>query len=87
MAAVGLLPYERILIGNLNNGERFETYAIAAPAGSKSICLNGATAHLGKQGDLVTIMSFAIFDEREAAAWHPRVIVLADANRRIIKQT
>jgi len=55
MAAVGLRPYERILIGNLNNGERFETYAIAAPAGSKSICLNGATAYLGKPGDLVTI--------------------------------
>jgi len=46
---------------------RFETYAIAAPAGSKSICLNGATAYLGKPGDLVTIMSFAVVDEREAA--------------------
>jgi aspartate 1-decarboxylase len=87
MAAVGLRPYERILIGNLNNGERFETYAIAAPAGSKSICLNGATAYLGKPGDLVTIMSFAVVDEREAADWHPKVLVLADANRRIVKQT
>jgi aspartate 1-decarboxylase len=87
MAAVGLRPYERILIGNINNGERFETYAIAAPAGSKSICLNGATAYLGKPGDLVTIMSFALVDEREAADWQPKVLVLADANRRIVKQT
>ncbi|MFA5057824.1 MAG: aspartate 1-decarboxylase [Opitutaceae bacterium] len=87
MNLVGLRPYERILIGNMNNGERFETYAIAAPAGSKAISLNGGTAHLGKLGDLLTIMSFAWVDEREAAAWHPRVLVLADANRRILKQS
>jgi aspartate 1-decarboxylase len=86
MAAVGLLQHERILIGNLNNGERFETYAIAAPAGSKSICLNGATAYLGKPGDLVTIMCFAVVDEREAAAFRPKILVLADANRRTVKQ-
>ena len=87
MAAVGLRPYERILVGNLNNGERFETYAIAAPTGSRTISLNGATAYRGKPGDLVTIMAFAGVDEREAAAWQPRVLVLADANRRIVKQT
>ncbi|MDD2764082.1 MAG: aspartate 1-decarboxylase [Opitutaceae bacterium] len=87
MNLVGLRPYERILIGNMNNGERFETYAIAAPAGSKSISLNGGTAHLGKLGDLLTIMSFAWVDEREATDWHPKVLVLADANRRILKQS
>lgn len=87
MAAVGLRQYERILISNLNNGERFETYAIEAPAGSRSICLNGATAYLGKPGDLVTIMCFGVFDEREAANWRPQVIVLADSNRRIVKNT
>jgi aspartate 1-decarboxylase len=87
MALVGLRPYERILIGNMNNGERFETYAIAAPAGSKTISLNGGTAHLGKRGDLLTIMAFALVDEREAADWHPKVLVLADANRRIVKQS
>ena len=87
MACVGLRPYERILIGNLNNGERFETYAIAAPAGSKAICLNGATAYLGKQGDLVTIMAFAVVSEAEAVGWQPKVLVLGDANRRIVKQS
>jgi len=87
MALVGLRSGERILVGNMNNGERFETYAIAAPAGSKTISLNGGTAHLGKRGDLVTIMAFAWADEREAAEWRPRVLVLADANRRIVKQT
>jgi aspartate 1-decarboxylase len=87
MNLVGLRPYERILVGNLNNGERFETYAMAAPAGSKTISLNGATAYLGKRGDLLTIMSFAVGDERAAAGWQPKVLVLGDANRRIVKQS
>ena len=52
MKLVGMLPYERILVGNIANGERFETYAIPSPAGSREVCLNGATARLGKAGDL-----------------------------------
>jgi len=55
----GFLPYEKILVSNINNGERFETYVIYGRAGSKVIELNGATAHLGKIGDRLTIMSFA----------------------------
>ena len=85
MHLVGLRPYERILIGNMANGERFETYAIPAPAGSKTISLNGATALLGKRGDLLTIMNFAVVDEKEAVDWHPRVLVLGEANRKVIK--
>lgn len=85
MAQVGLRQFERILIGNTANGARFETYAIPAPAGSKIISLNGATAHLGKHGDIITIMSFAVVDEKEAATWQPRVLVLGDANRKVIK--
>jgi aspartate 1-decarboxylase len=87
MAWVGLRTYERILVSNLNNGARFETYAIAAPAGSRTISLNGAAAYLGKRGDLLTIMAFAVVDERKAAAWQPKVLVLGDANRKIVKQT
>ena len=45
------------------------------------IILNGATAHLGKPGDLVTIMSYAVLDEREAKKWKPRVIVLGSGNQ------
>ncbi len=85
MNLVGLRAYERILIGNIANGERFETYAIPAPAGSKTISLNGGTARLGKPGDLLTIMSFAVVDEKEAVNWKPRVAVLGDANSRVIK--
>ena len=86
LAIVGLQPFEKILIGNMANGQRFETYAIPAPAGSKTISLNGACAHLGKRGDLLTIMSFAYFDETEAASWTPKVLLLGEANTKIIKQ-
>ena len=85
MALVGMLPYEKILVGNLANGERFETYAIPAPAGSREVCLNGATAHLGKPGDLLVIMTFAEVDPALAPAWKPKTATLAEGNRRIVR--
>jgi aspartate 1-decarboxylase len=78
---VGLLPYERILVGNLQNGERFETYVIYAAPGKGVIELNGATAHLGKIGDLLTIMSFAQLTPEQAKSHHPRIAVLDRRNR------
>ncbi len=80
MDKVGLLPYERILCGNMANGERFETYAIPAAPGKGQIILNGATARLGKPGDRLTIMSFTEVDVAEAKSWKPRVIVLGEKN-------
>jgi aspartate 1-decarboxylase len=77
---VGLLPYEKILVGNMGNGERFETYVIYGPHGSGAIELNGATAHLGKIGDRLTIMSYAWLDEEEAAGHKPSVILLDEKN-------
>ncbi len=87
MRMIDLLPYEKILVGNLANGNRFETYAIEAPAGSKTFSLRGAAARLGKPGDLLVIMSFANMSVEEARTWQPRVIVLGDGNRKILKQT
>ena len=81
---VGLRRYERILVGNMANGERFETYVIYGPPGSGAIELNGATALLGKPGDRLTIMSFAWFDAAAAATHEPAVIVL-DAENRIVR--
>jgi len=78
---VGLRPYERILVGNLANGERFETYVIHGPAGAGVIELNGATAHLGRLGDRLTIMSFAWVAENDVARHAPAVIVLDEKNR------
>ncbi len=85
MQRVGLLPYEKILVGDITNGARFETYAIAAPAGSKTIALNGAVAHLSKVGNILVIMSFAWIPQDKANEWLPKTIVLAERNSRIIK--
>jgi len=84
MDRVGLLPYEKILVGNITNGERLETYAIPAPAGSGTISLNGAAAHRGSPGDLLVIMAFAWMSEDEAQTWEPRVITLAERNTRVV---
>jgi aspartate 1-decarboxylase len=77
---VGLLPYEKILVGNMANGARFETYVIYGRPGSGEIQLNGATAHLGKIGDRLTIMNFAQFTPREAVGHKPRVVLLNERN-------
>ena len=81
MDKAGLLPYERILCSNMANGNRFETYAIPGRAGSGQIVLNGAAAHLGKKGDLLTIMSFTSASKSKAKNWAPRVLVLGKGNR------
>ena len=80
-----MLPYEKILVGNITTGARFETYAIKAKAGSKTFSLNGAAAHCGSPGDLLVIMSFAQMTEEEARTWEPRVLLLADNNERIVE--
>ena len=85
MEAVGLLPYEKILVANIANGERFETYAIEAPKGSHVISLNGAAAHKGEIGDLVVIMSFAQVDAKVAKNWKPKVLVLSQKNSQVIR--
>lgn len=85
MARVGLVTYEKILVGNLTNGERLETYVIPAPAGSGRFSLNGAAAHKGKAGDLLVIMAFADVEAVEAAHWKPKAITLADHNKKIIR--
>ena len=81
MQRVGLLPDEKLLCSNMANGARFETYAIPGEPGSRSIVLNGATAHLGKKGDRLTIMNFALMSPEDAENWQPRVIVLNEENQ------
>lgn len=81
MEEAGMVPYERILCSNMENGNRFETYAIPGDPGSGSIILNGAAAHMGKKGDSLTIMSFTVVPKKKAGKWKPRVIVLDKKNR------
>jgi len=81
MEKCGLQEYEKILCGNMANGNRFETYVIKGKRSSGQIILNGAVAHLGKKGDLLTIMSYAAVGEKTAKGWKPRVIVLGKGNK------
>ena len=80
MDKVRLNPYERVVCGNLANGNRFETYAIPGARGTGGIILNGATAHLGQAGDRLTIMFFGLLDEKSAPNHKPRIIVLGEDN-------
>ena len=74
MEAVGIVPYEKILVADVENGNRFETYAIAGARGSHVCCLNGAAAHKGKVGDRRIVMAFAQFSPEEAIGHTPKVL-------------
>jgi aspartate 1-decarboxylase len=86
MEEVGLREYERVLVGNISNGNRFETYVIKGDRGSCSICLNGATARLGEVGDVLIVLAFAQIDEEEAKSFSPNIIVL-DENNTVVKRS
>ena len=73
MEAVGILPYEKILCANVENGNRFETYAIEGKRASHASCHNGAAAHKGKVGERLIVMSFGTFTPEEAKGWQPKV--------------
>ncbi|PLX51447.1 MAG: aspartate 1-decarboxylase [Desulfobulbaceae bacterium] len=81
MRAVGLLPYEKISVYNINNGARLDTYAIEGEPGSGVIGLNGAAARKGMVGDLIIIVSYAIYHNEDLADFAPQVVVLDDENR------
>ncbi|MBL6664985.1 MAG: aspartate 1-decarboxylase [Rickettsiales bacterium] len=76
----GILIGEKVDVVNINNGERFTTYTIEAPAGSGQIQVNGAAARLVQPGDKVIIIAYAIVDEEEARNYKPTVIVVDENN-------
>jgi aspartate 1-decarboxylase len=81
MEAADLLVYEKVAIYNISNGERFETYVIAGARNSGTICLNGAAARKASRGDLIIIASYVTVDEKEAARWAPKCVLLDPQNR------
>jgi aspartate 1-decarboxylase len=81
MELADILPYEMVYVYNINNGERFETYAIAGEAGSGVICLNGAAARKGMPGDLIIITTFATYTAAELADHTPQIVYVDAANR------
>lgn len=78
----GIRPHERIDVYNVTNGERLTTYAIAAPACSGMITLNGAAAHCAEPGHLVIICAYGLYAESELDEHEP-VVVHVDAHNRI----
>ncbi|MHC4190734.1 MAG: aspartate 1-decarboxylase [Planctomycetota bacterium] len=81
MEAAGILPYESVLIADLNNGNRLETYVVPAEAGSGQVAILGAAAHLIEPKDVVIIPSFGFFTPDEAAKIEPKVVVLEENNK------
>ncbi|AKG22962.1 aspartate 1-decarboxylase [Calothrix sp. 336/3] len=79
----GILPFEQVHVVNVNNGERFTTYAISAPAHSGTIELNGAAARLGISGDRLIIMSYGQFSTAELQNYSPTVVIVDENNRLI----
>jgi aspartate 1-decarboxylase len=77
----GILAHEQVDVLNINNGQRFTTYAIAAPAGSGLIGINGAAARLAQKGDLVIIVAYARMEEAQAKSFVPRVLLVDGHNR------
>jgi aspartate 1-decarboxylase len=81
MEMANILPYEMVYVYNINNGERFETYAIEGEAGSGVICLNGAAARKGMPGDLIIITTFAGLPAAELEKHQPQVVYVDSKNR------
>ena len=77
----GIPEYEQIHIYNVNNGNRFVTYAIRADEGSGVISVNGAAAHLASPGDLIIICAYAQVDAAELAQFKPTCVYVDAANR------
>lgn len=80
LAAAQMHPYEKVLVVDVENGARFETYIIPGDPGSRVIQVNGAAAHLVTQGDRLIVLAFALVAYPPPAQWQPQVIVLDAAN-------
>ncbi|MBB3142492.1 aspartate 1-decarboxylase [Halomonas organivorans] len=76
----GIRDNEQIQIYNVENGQRFTTYAIRAEEGSKVISVNGAAAHLASEGQRVIICSYAQYTEAELDAHEPSLVYLQEGN-------
>ncbi|MFA6049148.1 MAG: aspartate 1-decarboxylase [Candidatus Micrarchaeia archaeon] len=85
LGAAKISEFEMVLVANVSNGSRFETYAIAGKPGSGQVCVNGAAARLCKKGDVVIIMSKCLLNEQEAKVFTPTVVKL-DSENRILKK-
>ncbi len=84
MDAAGMLPFEKVHVYNVSNGERFSTYLLKGEAGSTKVGVYGAAAHRAHPGHKLIIVCYAILDEEETEFFLPRILLL-DADNRIIE--
>ena len=82
--AAGIRPYEVVLVANVTNGSRVETYVVPVPAGSGEVSVLGAAARQFSPGDIVIIMNFAHFSPEEMDVHKPKVVI-PDENNKIVK--
>lgn len=81
MDAANMIEHEKIHVVNVNNGERIETYLIKGERGSGVVCLNGAAARKGAEGDVVIIISYGIMDFEKAKTYKPHVVFPKPGNK------
>jgi aspartate 1-decarboxylase len=81
MEKADILPFEKVEVANISNGERFSTYAIKGRPDTGDICLNGAAARLGSTGDLIIIMTYISLPEEKSAQHRPILVLVDDKNR------
>ncbi|MBI4358855.1 MAG: aspartate 1-decarboxylase [Candidatus Omnitrophica bacterium] len=81
MVEANILDHEKVLIANLNNGSRVESYAITGKWGSGVVCANGGAALHNQVGDKVLIMSFCALTDREVKKHRPRIVKVDEKNR------
>ncbi len=85
MEAADIVPYELVLVADVNNGTRLETYVVSEPAGSGKVTILGAAAKLMKKGDLVIVMGFAYLEPADARHTKPKLVAVDAGNK--IKET
>ncbi|HEX2644494.1 MAG TPA: aspartate 1-decarboxylase [Thermoanaerobaculia bacterium] len=83
LEAADIVPFEKVEIYNVTNGERFATYAIEGTPGAGEIVLNGAAAHKVSPGDIVIIASYAAYQEDVVRGHKPALIFVDEKNRQI----
>ncbi|OPX96217.1 MAG: Aspartate 1-decarboxylase precursor [Syntrophorhabdus sp. PtaU1.Bin002] len=81
MEKANIIPYEQVDIYNVTGGERFTTYAIKGDRNSGVICINGAAAHKARKGDIVIIVTYARFEEKELASFEPQKVYVNESNK------
>lgn len=79
--AAGLLPFEKVEVYNVTNGNHFETYVTEGAAGEGAVCVNGAAAHLVAKGDTVIIACYAALHEGQILSHRPKLVFVDEANR------